>query len=83
MTLTGSGGCGKTRLALHAAADISDGYPDGVAWVELAPVSDPGVVHYVVARAFGLREEEGRRPVVDTLCEQLAGAQVPARPGQL
>ena len=72
VTLTGVGGCGKTRLALHAAAEAADRFPDGVRWVELAPVSDPDLVAYVVARTFGLREEESR-PVIDTLAEQLAG----------
>lgn len=71
VTLTGAGGCGKTRLALHAAAEVVDRHPDGVRWVELGALSDADVVPYVVARTFGLREEEGR-PVVDTLCEQLS-----------
>jgi predicted ATPase/class 3 adenylate cyclase/DNA-binding CsgD family transcriptional regulator len=72
VTLTGAGGCGKTRLALHAVAEVAERHPDGVWWVELAPVSAADSVPYVVARTFGLREEEGR-PVVDTLSEQLAG----------
>jgi predicted ATPase/class 3 adenylate cyclase/DNA-binding CsgD family transcriptional regulator len=72
VTLTGGGGCGKTRLALHAAAEAAERHPDGVRWVELAPVSAGSGVAYAVARTFGLVEEEGR-PVIDTLCEQLAG----------
>lgn len=72
LTLTGAGGCGKTRLAVHAVAEVVDHHPDGVWWVELGPVTDPDLVPYVVARAFGLREEEGR-PVIETLAEQLAG----------
>ena len=60
VTLTGAGGCGKTRLALHAAAEAADRYLDGVRWVELAPVSDGSRVAYTVARTFGLVEEEGR-----------------------
>ncbi|MDQ1514891.1 MAG: hypothetical protein QOE80_721 [Actinomycetota bacterium] len=72
VTLTGAGGCGKTRLALHAAAEVVDRHRDGVRWVELGPVSDPELVPYVVARTFGLREEEGR-PVIETLSEHLAG----------
>ncbi len=72
VTLTGAGGCGKTRLALHAVAEVAQRHPDGVWWVELAPVSAAEVVPYVVARTFGLREEAGR-PVIDTLSEQLAG----------
>jgi predicted ATPase/class 3 adenylate cyclase/DNA-binding CsgD family transcriptional regulator len=73
VTLTGAGGSGKTRLALHAAAAVADRHRDGVWWVELAPVSSPDSVAYAVARAVGLVEEEGK-PVVDTLCEQLAAS---------
>ncbi|MGH3480199.1 MAG: hypothetical protein ACRDQD_25605, partial [Nocardioidaceae bacterium] len=72
VTLTGAGGCGKTRLALHAVAEVAQRHPDGVRWVELAPVSAAEFVPYVVARTFGLVEEQGR-PVIDTLSEQLAG----------
>ena len=39
MTLTGSGGCGKTRLALHVAADMVDTHPGGTWWVDLAPLT--------------------------------------------
>jgi predicted ATPase/class 3 adenylate cyclase len=73
VTLTGAGGSGKTRLAVHAAADLADRYPDGVRWVELASVSRPDAVPYAVVRAFGFVEEEDRPPT-QTLCEQLAGS---------
>lgn len=72
VTLTGAGGCGKTRLALHAVAEVAERHPDGAWWIELAPVSAGEFMPYVVARTFGLVEEPGR-PVVDTLSEQLAG----------
>src|SRR5262249_23536067 len=68
VTLTGAGGCGKTRLALHAVADVAERHPDGVWWVELAPVAAAEGVSYAVARAFGLVEQAGR-PVLDTLSE--------------
>ncbi len=71
VTLTGAGGCGKTRLALQAAAEVIDKCPDGGWWVELAAVSDPDRVTSAVARRLGLREED--RPLTDTLAEQLAG----------
>jgi class 3 adenylate cyclase len=58
LTLTGPGGTGKTRLALQAAAEASDGFPDGIFWVALASVRDPGLVPGAVGAAVGLREHE-------------------------
>jgi predicted ATPase/DNA-binding CsgD family transcriptional regulator len=49
VTLTGSGGCGKTRLAVQAAAGLADRWPGGVWWVDLAPVTDPARVAELVA----------------------------------
>ena len=60
MTLTGPGGTGKTRLALQAAADALEAYPDGVWLVELAALADPALVPQAVAAAVGVREEPGR-----------------------
>src|SRR5712692_10634634 len=54
LTLTGSGGCGKTRLALKVAADLLDAYPDGVWLVELAAVAEASLVAGVVAAALGV-----------------------------
>jgi len=71
VTLLGSGGCGKTRLAIQIARNILERYPDGVWLVELASLSDPSLVPQSVALALGLREESGR-PVVETLAEHLA-----------
>jgi predicted ATPase/class 3 adenylate cyclase len=63
LTLTGSGGCGKTRLALQVAADLLVGahghaplLPDGAYLVELASLSDPSLVPQAVASALGVRE---------------------------
>jgi predicted ATPase/class 3 adenylate cyclase len=58
VTLTGPGGSGKTRLALQAAADFSDEYPDGVFFVALAPLRDLSAVHGTVAEAVGLRPDD-------------------------
>lgn len=72
VTLTGAGGCGKTRLALRLATELEDGYPDGAWWIELAAVSQPEEVPLAVANGLHLREEPGR-PLMQTLAEQLAG----------
>src|SRR5262249_21264885 len=80
----GSGGCGKTRLALQAAADLIVGaglsacpsglgaysFPDGVWLVELAPLADPALVPQTVASALGVREQPGR-PLAETLADHL------------
>jgi predicted ATPase len=59
LTLTGAGGAGKTRLALHAAAGAVDRFPDGVWWVELAPLLGPDVVARALAQALGVRPLPG------------------------
>jgi predicted ATPase/class 3 adenylate cyclase len=56
LTLTGPGGTGKTRLALQAAADLVDEFPDGVYGVLLAPISDPDLVPLELARVLGVEE---------------------------
>jgi predicted ATPase/class 3 adenylate cyclase len=66
VTLTGPGGVGKTRLALQAAADLLEVFPDGAFFVELAPLVDPALVPSTVASALGVREEGGQ-PVVEAL----------------
>ncbi len=53
LTLTGAGGSGKTRLALQAAAEAADDYPQGVWWVPLAPVREPNDVVVTASRALG------------------------------
>lgn len=75
LTLTGSGGVGKTRLALQAAADALDAYPDGVWWVELAPLADPLLVPQAVAAALGVRDSPGR-PLTTVLSDHLCSKQV-------
>ncbi|HEY4846077.1 MAG TPA: tetratricopeptide repeat protein, partial [Candidatus Dormibacteraeota bacterium] len=75
LTLTGPGGSGKTRLALHLAADLLDRYPDGVWLVELAPVTDPAAVGPTVAAALHIGERPGR-PAVDTIIAPLRSRQL-------
>ena len=60
VTLTGSGGVGKTRLSLQAASEVLDDFADGVWLVELAPLTDPALVPQHVAAVLGVRETPGR-----------------------
>jgi predicted ATPase len=60
LTLTGTGGCGKTRLALQAAAEALGDHPDGVWLAELAPLSDPALVPQTAAAALGVPEQPGQ-----------------------
>ena len=55
LTLCGSGGSGKTRLALAVAQDVVEEFDGGVWWVELAPLSDPGLVVRAVAQTWGAK----------------------------
>jgi predicted ATPase/class 3 adenylate cyclase/DNA-binding CsgD family transcriptional regulator len=66
VTLTGTGGAGKTRLAVQVAAQLSGEFCGGVSWVDLAPVTDAHLVPAVVARALGAPEQPGRS-MLDTL----------------
>jgi len=60
LTLTGAGGSGKTRLALEVAAGLSDIFPDGVWFIEFAPLTDPELVLQSVLTTLGLSEQAGR-----------------------
>ncbi|OSP36287.1 ATPase, partial [Streptomyces sp. 13-12-16] len=60
VTAAGPGGVGKTRLALAVAADLADDFPDGVWFVDLVPVTDPGRVGAAVAAAVGAGDQPGR-----------------------
>jgi predicted ATPase/DNA-binding SARP family transcriptional activator/DNA-binding CsgD family transcriptional regulator len=66
LTLTGAGGSGKTRLALEVARDLAGLYPDGVWFVELAPIYEPDLVPRAVAEALGIRELPNE-PLIATL----------------
>jgi predicted ATPase/class 3 adenylate cyclase len=80
VTVVGAGGAGKTRLGVELAGEVvppldddtGSPYPDGVWFVDLASVTDPGLVAFAVAAVLGLRPEPGR-PIMDTLEEYAAG----------
>lgn len=66
MTLTGAGGAGKTRLAIEVAGRLTDQFPEGIWWADLAPTTHPSVVPLTVARTLGLPDQPGRS-ITDTL----------------
>jgi len=68
VTLTGTGGAGKTRLGLQVAAGLAQGVVEGVWFAELAPLGDPDLVAVTVADVLGVRQEPGR-PVTGTVVE--------------
>jgi len=61
LTLTGAGGCGKTRLAIQVATDLANAnrFKHGVWWVDLAPLSDAALVPQAIATVFNLQEPSG------------------------
>ena len=66
LTLTGPGGCGKTRLSIELAAGVADEYPDGVHFVSLAGITDPALVPRSIAQGVGLQDSRGR-PLLEHL----------------
>lgn len=68
LTLVGTGGTGKTRLALQLGAEVLDAYRDGVWFVDLATQVDPDLVLHAVARVLGVHEESSR-DLLDALCD--------------
>ena len=68
LTLSGAGGCGKTRLALQVAGTMLEHHPDGAWFVELAPLADPSLVAQAIAKALGVTEQSGQ-----DLMETVAG----------
>ena len=70
VTLTGPGGSGKTRLCIALAAAVADDYLDGVYFVPLAPIRDPGLVPSTIARSIGLQDARDR-PLLEHLVSGL------------
>ncbi len=75
LTLTGSGGAGKTRLALKIAADVIDDFANGVWFVELASLSEPSFLPQAIMKVFGLKEEP-KRSLKDALCDYLRDKEI-------
>jgi predicted ATPase len=75
VTLTGPGGSGKTRLCIALAAQVAAEYPDGVYFVPLAPVRDPGLVPSTIAQSIGLQDARDR-PLMEHLVGQLRERQL-------
>jgi len=75
LTLIGTGGSGKTRLALEVARDLVGSYPDGVWLVEFAPLADPELVPQAAAAALGIREQSPR-PLARTISDHLRSKQM-------
>lgn len=74
LTLTGVGGCGKTRLARQVASEIASAhsFEDGIWFVELAPLNDPALVPQEVAQTLGIREVF-EQSAIGSLIEHLTG----------
>ena len=70
VTLTGSGGCGKTRLAVEVVGDAASRFADGACWVDLQGVSEPAMVAPAVGGAVGVHERS-QLALTDALAEQL------------
>jgi len=70
VTLSGPGGCGKTRLAVEVVGDVASRFSDGACWVDLQGVSEPDMVAHAVGAAVGVRQRP-EQALVDTLAEQL------------
>jgi predicted ATPase/DNA-binding SARP family transcriptional activator len=75
VTLTGAGGCGKTRLGLQVAAGLLDGPGDGVWLVELAAVSDEDAVASAICQVLGIALQPGR-PALEALLDALAPQEI-------
>ncbi len=75
VTLTGPGGMGKTRLALQAAADAADGFPDGVWWIPLAQLDDAELVFPTIAQTLQIGAAGGEAAAA-ALSERLNGRDI-------
>src|SRR5947207_951468 len=63
VTVTGPGGIGKTRLAVEVASGLVERFPDGIHFVPLSPLSDPGLITSVIVQTLGIREAGSQSPL--------------------
>ena len=75
LTLTGSGGVGKTRLAIQSAHQVLPAFKDGVLWVDLSSLADPGLLPQIVDQLAGILEIPNQ-PFIETLVAHLRSKQV-------
>ena len=75
ITVVGTGGIGKTRLALQTAVEVTSAYRDGVRFIDLGSLRDAALVPAAVARALGVQERSGK-PLSAALCERLRPLQI-------
>ena len=72
VTLTGPGGCGKTRLALRVATLAGGSFEDGARLVQLASLTDPVLVPASIAEALGVSEQDAADPMAAVFVRALA-----------
>ena len=70
ITITGAGGCGKTRLAREIASMLIEEYIDGVWFIDLAPIKDPILVSKEISEVLNIKEDPNK-PIVNTLIESI------------
>jgi predicted ATPase/DNA-binding NarL/FixJ family response regulator/Tfp pilus assembly protein PilF len=70
LTLVGAAGAGKTRLAVEVASRLFDTFPDGIYFVDLAPLAEPGLLAAAIARVVQIREQRDR-PLLELLQDYL------------
>jgi non-specific serine/threonine protein kinase len=75
LTLTGAGGCGKTRLAIALASAVADDFSAGVHFVSLAAIRDPDLVPVSIAQSIGLQDSRAG-PLLEHLSRYVAGGKL-------